>query len=104
MVGFLGLPIRLVGIVLMVAFAVRAMEPLRSMQVTLGRISTDPGSAVTGLGPVAVAPSNDGSSLLLSLGLGLIAIIAIWLIYQTWQQHIGLANGELRNRRTRAKS
>jgi len=49
-----------------------------------------------------LAPSNDGVSLL-QIGLALIAIISIWLIFQTYRQHIALANNELRNRRTAKK-
>ena len=94
MVGYLTLPIRLLGILLMAAFCLRAMEPLRFLEVKLANLTADPGSNT-----IATVPSPDHSSWLLSLGLGLVAIISIWLIYQTWRQHIALAEGKLRIRR-----
>ncbi len=83
----------------MAAFCVQAMAPLRSFELNLLNASTD-----SDIPAVATAEAStvDGASLL-SLGLAAVAIIAIWLIYQTWQQHISLANGELRNRRKAKK-
>ena len=98
MVGYLTLPIRLLGILLMAAVCLRAMEPLRFLEVKLANLSADPGANT-----IATAPSPDHSSWLLSLGLGLVAIVSIWLIYQTWRQHIALAQGQLHIRRA-AKS
>ena len=94
-VSFLSFPIRLLTIVLMAAFLVRAMEPLRSMELTLSGLVTKSGNGIANATEIQPA---DGSSIL-SLGLAAVAIISIWLIYQTWQQHISLANNELRNRR-----
>lgn len=100
MIGFLTLPIRLVGIVLLAAFCFEAMAPLRSLQLNLASLTTDPdGSAV-----VEVTQASEHSSLLLPLGLGLVAIVSVWLIYQTWRQHIALAEGGLRIRRVAAKA
>lgn len=96
MVGFLSLLIRLAGIVLMAAFCVQAMSPLRSLELNLFNVAT--GAETPAIAATEVSAS--GGSSLLSLGLAAVAIISIWLIYQTWQQHISLANGDLRNRRT----
>ena len=95
MISFLSLPMRLIGIVLMAAFLVNAMSPLRSFELKLANINAGAESSVIAQ---TSAVSSDGSSLL-SIGLALVAIISIWLIYQTWQQHIALANNELHNRR-----
>ena len=97
--SFLTLPIRLIGIVLMAAFLVNAMSPLRSLELKLANINTGADASVIAQ---TTAPSSDGFPLL-SIGLSLVAIISIWLIYQTWQQHIALANNELRNRRDSKK-
>ena len=95
MIGFLSLPIRLLGIVFMAAFCVQAMAPLRSLNVTLfNAVAAEPNHTAI----AKAAPPADTSSLL-RLGTALVAIIAIWLVYQTWQQHMKLADGELRNRR-----
>ncbi len=98
-ISFLSLPIRLIGIVLMAAFLVNAMSPLRSFELKLANINAAADASVIAQ---TAAPSSDGLSLL-PIGLSLIAIISIWLIYQTYRQHIGLANNELRNRRTAKK-
>jgi hypothetical protein len=79
----------------MTAFMVKAMAPLRSMELKLAALKSDSGiNAIT----TAETTQPSGSSLL-SLGLAAVAVISIWLIYQTYRQHIGLAEGELRNRR-----
>lgn len=93
--GFLSLPIRLLGIVLMTAFMVKAMAPLNSFQFQLANINAGAEPSVI---TQTDAPFNDAVSLL-PIGLALVAIISIWLIYQTYSQHVGLANNELRNRR-----
>jgi hypothetical protein len=93
-ISFLSLPIRLIGIVLMAAFLVNAMSPLSSFELKLANINAAADASVIAQ---TAAPSSDGLSLL-PIGLSLIAIISIWLIYQTYRQHIGLANNELRNR------
>ena len=97
--SFLTLPIRLIGIVLMAAFLVNAMSPLRSFELKLANINAGADASVIAQTNI---PSSDGFSLL-PIGLSLIAIISIWLIYQTYRQHIALANNELRNRRTAEK-
>lgn len=97
MIGFLTLPIRLLGIVLMAAFCLQAMEPLRTLELKL--FSPSATSSENAIATVTSVPKQ--SSLLLSLGLALVAIVSVWLIYQTWRQHIALAEGELRNRRAR---
>ena len=94
-VSFLSLPIRLLGIVLMTAFLVKAMAPLRSMELKLAGLTSESGKPII---TATEIPSDEGSSLL-TLGLASVAVISIWLIYQTWRQHIGLAESELRNRR-----
>jgi len=82
----------------MAAFCFEALSPLRTLQLKLSAL-TDPGS-----NPVeTVAPGSEHPSLLLSLGLGLVAVVSVWVIYQTYRQHIALAEGELRNRRAAKK-
>lgn len=98
-ISFLTLPIRLLGIVLMAAFLVNAMSPLRTFELQLANINAGPDASVIAQ---TTTPTNDGMSLL-QIGLALIAIISIWMIYQTYRQHIGLANNELHNRRTAKK-
>ena len=98
-ISFLSLPIRLIGIVLMAAFLVNAMSPLRSFELKLANINA--GAEASVIAQTSAEPS-DGSSLL-SIGLALVAIISIWLIYQTYRQHVGMANNELRNRRVAKK-
>ena len=83
----------------MAAFLVNAMSPLRSLELKLANINTGADASVIAQ---ATAPSSDGFPLL-SIGLSLVAIISIWLIYQTWQQHIALVNSDLRNRRDTKK-
>lgn len=83
----------------MAAFLVKAMAPLRSFKLKLANITAGADASVIAQ---TATPSSDGFPLL-QVGLSLVAIISIWLIYQTWQQHIALANNELRNRRDSKK-
>ena len=80
----------------MAAFLVNAMSPLRSFELKLANNGVGSEASVVALTSTA---SSDGLPLL-PIGLSLVAIISIWLIYQTYRQHMGLANNELRNRRT----
>jgi len=98
-ISFLTLPIRLMGIVLLTAFLANAMSPLRSFELKLANINAGVEASVIAQ---TTTPTDDGISLL-QIGLGLIAIISIWLILQTYRQHIAFANNELRNRRTAKK-
>ncbi|QEG23132.1 hypothetical protein [Mariniblastus fucicola] len=95
MVSYLTLPIRLLGIVLMASVCLQVVAPLRSIETTFSNLGGDPGSQAI----VATSPQTEDASSLISMGLGLVAIVSIWLIYQTWQQQTQLANGELRRRR-----
>ena len=95
MISFLTLPIRLIGIVLMAAFLVKAMSPLRSLELKLANFNAGAEASVIA---ETAAPTGDGV-LLLPIGLSLVAIVSIWLIYQTWRQHIALVSNELRIRR-----
>ena len=83
----------------MAAFLVKAMSPLRYFELKLANINAGADASVIAQ---TTAPTSDGLSLL-PIGLSLIAIISIWMIYQTYRQHIGLANNELRNRRDTQK-
>ena len=83
----------------MAAFLVQAMSPLRSFELKLANINAGADASVIAQ---TTAPTGDGLSLL-QVGLSLIAIISIWLIYQTYRQHIALANNQLRNRRDTKK-
>ena len=98
MIGFLSLPIRLLGIVLMAAFCFEALSPLRTLHLKLSALIDPNGNPVA-----TVTPATEHPSLLLSLGLSLVAIVSVWVVYQTYRQHIALAEGELRNRRAAKK-
>lgn len=94
MISFLTLPIRLVVILLVTAFLFNVMAPLRSLELKLGNINA--GTETSVIAKTAES-TNDGSTLF-TVGLSLIAIVSIWMIYQTYRQHIGLAVPDARQK------